>query len=557
MAPPAPRRRDDHQADARQARAGREADAARRAAEALAHFRVPERVLPAETVVAHLGPTNSGKSHDALAALAANGRGTFAAPLRLLAHEARRRLQTLVPAGVTVGLRTGEERIDTDAPIVCCTTELAPLRGDTLVLDEVHWVDDPDRGWAWGRLLAGAEYRHLHLVGATNVEPLLRNVFGDQLEVRSHRRLVELHWAGTLDLEAIPAGSLVVAFSRRAVLALARRVAGATPNRVGVLYGALPPAARARQIEAFLAGELDVLCVTDVIGHGVNLPARTVVMAETTKFDGTRRRPLHLWELAQIVGRAGRYGLAERGDAAVLRGVAGLEANATLVRRAVEAAGGTLAAGPAITTAPIRPTLEDLAATVGPATTFDAPALADAVAAWQTAATTGGFAGHPWLRPAPLDRVARLFGRLRQDGTFERIGDPTTLWRLATLSVDDDDFVVELAHDLAAGGRRPAPPRPPAVGDVDLETAERLASRARGLAATGRAFPALAADPDDLLATEAAAAAAISALLPAAVRDNTFGTCGSCGRPSAPWSDRCDRCRGPRLPPPRRGGRRR
>jgi ATP-dependent RNA helicase SUPV3L1/SUV3 len=508
-------------------------------------------------VVAHLGPTNSGKSHDALVALAANGRGTFAAPLRLLAHEARRRLQTLVPAGVTVGLRTGEERIDDDAPIVCCTTELAPLRGDTLVLDEVHWVDDPDRGWAWGRLLAGAEYRHIHLVGATNTEPLLRNVFGESLDVRQHRRLTELHWAGTVDLEAIPPGSLVVAFSRRAVLALARQVAAATPNRVGVLYGALPPAARADQIEKFLGGDLDVLCVTDVIGHGINLPARTVVVAETTKYDGTRRRPLHLWELAQIVGRAGRFGLAERGDAAVLRGVAGLEANATLVRRAVEAAGGTLAAGAAITTAPIRPTLDDLAATVAPGETFDAGALAAAVDGWQRAATSGAFGGHPWLRPAPLDRVAELFGRLRRDGTFERIGDPAVLWRLATLAVDDDDLVVELAHDLAGGGRRPAAPRPPAAGDVDLETAERIAARARGLAATGRAFPTLAGDPDDLLATETAAAAAISGLLPAAVRDNPYGRCGSCGRPSAPWSDRCDRCRGPRLPPPRRGGRRR
>lgn len=557
MAPPAPRRRDEQQADARRARTERDAAAARRAADLLGAFRVPERVLPADAVVAHLGPTNSGKSHDALAALAARGQGTFAAPLRLLAHEARRRLEAIVPSGVRVGLRTGEERVDDDAPIVCCTTELAPLRGDTLVLDEVHWVDDPDRGWAWGRLLAGAEYRHIHLVGATNVEPLLRNVFGDALEVRHHRRLVELHWAGTLDLEAIPAGSLVVAFSRRAVLALARRVAAATPNRVGVLYGALPPAARADQIEKFLAGDLDVLCVTDVIGHGINLPARTVVVAETTKYDGTRRRALHLWELAQIVGRAGRYGLAERGDAAVLRGVAGLEANATLVRRAVEAAGGTLAAGPAITTAPIRPTLDDLAATVAPGTPFDAAALAAAVDAWQEAATSGAFAGHPWLRPAPLDRVAELFGRLRRDGTYERIGDPATLWRLATLAVDDDDLVVELARDLAAGGRRPAPPRPPAPGDVDLETAERIAARARGLAATGRAFPALAGDPDHLLATETAAAAAISGLLPAAVRDNPYGRCASCGRPSAPWSDRCDRCRGPRLPPPRRGGRRR
>src|SRR5690606_23630196 len=140
-----------------------------------------------------------------------------------------------------------------------------------------------------------------------------------------HRRLVELHWAGTLGLDAVPAGSLVVAFSRKAVLALARDVAAAAGVRTGVLYGALPPGARLAQIERFLAGDLDVLCVTDVIGHGINLPAHRVVVAETSKYDGQRRRPLHLWELAQIVGRAGRFGLAERGEAAVLRGVPGLE----------------------------------------------------------------------------------------------------------------------------------------------------------------------------------------------------------------------------------------
>ena len=119
------------------------------------------------------GPTNSGKSHDAMARLAEVGAGTYAAPLRLLAREAYERLAPLRPAG-EVGLVTGEERLHPGAPIICCTTELAPRRGEVLVLDEVHWVDDPDRGWAWGRLLAGAGYRHIRLVGAPNVERLLR-----------------------------------------------------------------------------------------------------------------------------------------------------------------------------------------------------------------------------------------------------------------------------------------------------------------------------------------------------------------------------------------------
>ncbi len=544
-----PRRRDDQQATARAARAQRSADTAALAGILLASFRLPERATEPESVVAHLGPTNSGKSHDALAFLAAHGAGTFAAPLRLLAHEARLKLLALVPPGTPVGLVTGEERIDPHAAIVCCTTELAPLSGEVLVLDEVHWVSDPDRGWAWGRLLAAAAYRHIRLVGALNAEPVLRAAFGDRLEIRRHQRLVELHWGGTVDLLDVPGGSLVVAFSRKAVLALARDLS--LTRRTGVLYGALPPGARKAQIERFLAGELDTLVVTDVIGHGINLPAHAVVMAETSKFDGTRRRPLHLWELAQIVGRAGRFGLAERGESFVLRGMPGLDANASLVRQATEAAGGQRSAGPGITTAPIRPTLADLEVAT-------ATELAEVVDAWQSGAQQA-LAGHPWLRAAPLDRLAGLIGRFRREGLLAALGDASTVWRLATTSIDDEDLVVELARDLALGGaRRPRPPVIDPSSPPSLEDAERAAARARGLAAMGRNFPELAtASAEELLAVEDAAARRIVEVLPAAIAEASFGRCGSCGRPCPPYAEVCDRCRGsgPRLPPPKRGGR--
>ena len=86
---------------------------------------LPVRTTRPEDVVFHLGPTNSGKTYDSLQALAANGSGVYAAPLRQLAHEAYERLSAQLPDG-TVGLSTGEEEIDPDAPIVCCTVEKAP-----------------------------------------------------------------------------------------------------------------------------------------------------------------------------------------------------------------------------------------------------------------------------------------------------------------------------------------------------------------------------------------------------------------------------------------------
>jgi ATP-dependent RNA helicase SUPV3L1/SUV3 len=512
-------------------------------------FHLPSPRIQPETVVAHLGPTNSGKSHDALRFLVESGAGTYAAPLRLLAREAYERLAPLRPPG-QVGLHTGEEQIDPDAPIVCCTTELVPRRGDVLVLDEVHWVEDPDRGWAWGRVLASAEYRHIRLVGAPNAERLVRAAYGECLEVRRHRRLVPLRWGGPCELAGVPAGSLVVAFSRRAVIALARDVAAASGLRTGVLYGALPPGTRRAQIERFVAGDLDVLCVTDVIGHGINLPARTVVMAETTKYDGRRRRQLHLWEVAQIIGRAGRFGLTggdSAGEARVLRAVVGLDANATLVRQAVEASAGARAVGPAITHAPLRPELADL---VGPVDAVDSvgpvdggPALVAAVDAWEAGAARA-FEGHPWLRPASLRPLQRALHALALARYTEWL-TPATLWRLATLPVEDPDWIVEIAGSLLSPHRRlpPTARRDPAAWS--LEEAEGVAARARGLAALANAFPGVGGlDRGELLGVEAAAADRINGVLAREVERAGFGRCRDCGRVCPPWVDTCDHCRG-------------
>ena len=528
-------------------RARRRAEQAEQAQAFLAGFQLPQRLHEPDQAIAHLGPTNSGKSHDAIEALAAAGEGVYAAPLRLLAREAFDKLSKRCPPG-QVGLVTGQEVINPRAPIRCCTTELAPLRGEVLVLDEVHWVDDPDRGWAWGRQLAACEYRQVRLVGALNAEPVLRAAFGKRLEVQRHRRLTPLEWAGPVELGAIEAGSLVVAFSRKAVLALARDVSQASVHRVGALYGTLPPQTRLEQIQAFVAGTLDVLCVTDVVGHGINLPARTVVLAETSKYDGTRYRPLHIWELAQVVGRAGRFGLTEgSGYAQVLRNVTGFVANATLARQAVEAAAGERAAGPMISTASIRPTLEDFA----PANGWD---LLSSIDTWQLAAGKV-LGGHPWLRAASLADVSATLHRLAVDGLLEKLA-PAELWRLATLPVDDPRWVSEVAAAVADPFRRlRAVSGPTDAAAWSLEDAERVASRARGLAALARAFPGVGGlDADQLLDVETQASSRIGAVLDQTIADNAFGRCESCRKPCAPTSATCQRCRGAGPRPPARKG---
>ena len=76
---------------------------------------LPARASRPAEVVFHLGPTNSGKTYDSLKALAANGSGVYAAPLRQLAHEAYAKLSAELPAG-TVGLPTGEGKTNPSAP---------------------------------------------------------------------------------------------------------------------------------------------------------------------------------------------------------------------------------------------------------------------------------------------------------------------------------------------------------------------------------------------------------------------------------------------------------
>ncbi len=333
-----------------------------------AHLRVPEpeitlpfRRTEPDTVVAHVGPTNSGKTHSALQFLAETGRGVFAAPLRMLAQEAHRRLSAQLGAEC-VGLVTGEERVNEHAPIICCTAEMAPLSGEVLVLDEVQWADDVERGSAWTRLLLAGEYRHILLLGAVEALPLIQNAF-PQVEVRFFERKAPLDWTGEVSFQSLTPGTVVVAFSRRAVLALAGELNRRRPGEVAVLYGAMPLPSRRLEIERFMTGKASVCCATDVLGHGVNLPCETLLFAETQKFDGEERRDLHAWEIAQIAGRAGRFGLVERGHVGVLRGIVWANADPELVRSAlvphVRLPGGHMGYR-IVDTARLRPRLEDL-----------------------------------------------------------------------------------------------------------------------------------------------------------------------------------------------------
>ncbi|HWG55120.1 MAG TPA: helicase-related protein [Gaiellaceae bacterium] len=513
-------------------------------------FELPEIVLPGrrfepETVVAHLGPTNSGKTYAALEFLKETGRGVFAAPLRMLAQEAHRRLAADLGAE-RVGLVTGEERVNEGAPIICCTAEMAPTSGEVLVLDEVQWADDEERGAAWTRLLLAAEYRHILLLGAVEALPLVRNAF-PHVDVRFFERKAPLDWTGEVAFGSLRPGTVVVAFSRRAVLALAGELNRRHEGRVAVLYGAMPLAARRVEIDRFLNGHADVCAATDVLGHGVNLPCETLLFAESTKFDGQERRELHSWEIAQIAGRAGRFGLVERGHVGVLTGIAWAQADPDLIESAlaphVPIEDGHMGYR-IVDTARIRPRLEDLP--------VEHPGqLPAAIRAWHNAAlrqwATEGWLSVESIGPllARLDTVQR---RLQERG--RRLSLEQT-WKLVNAPVDEDNAELLATLALAVAGDRAQTPLlrflldTQRLRDASLEDAEAAARTASILRWFALQYPGVGGVTIERAAElEQAASDRVSARLAAEVRHPSVGRCKQCGQSAAPWFALCERCFG-------------
>jgi len=505
--------------------------------------RLPSRSREPESVVAHLGPTNSGKTHDALRFLIESGHGVYAAPLRMLAQEAHRRLAADIgEAGV--GLVTGEERVNPTAPIICCTAEMAPMRGEVLVLDEVQWAEDEERGSAWTRLMLGGEYRHILLLGAVEALPLVEEAFPD-VEVRFFERKAPLDWAGKKGIAGLRPGTVVVAFSRRAVIGLAGELNQLHPGKVAVLYGAMPLASRREEIDRFLSGAAEVCASTDVLGHGVNLPCETLLFAETDKFDGKERRDLEPWEIAQIAGRAGRFGFHERGHVGVLTGVPWARPDPELVQSAltphVELGDGHWGYR-IVDTGRIRPQLSDLNVT-------RVEELEPALHAWRAAALRY-WSVDGWLEvesTAPLltrlDAVRDALHHCRRSLQLEDV------WRLMQAPIDEDAGALLGTLACALAGDTPQKTvlgwilDPQRLRAASLEEAEQAAREASILRWFALQYPGVAGVTiEKASALEEAAAARVVQELRAEIHDPTIGRCRACGAHTAPWATLCDRC---------------
>ena len=267
--------------------------------------------------IIHSGGTNSGKTYVSLKALMEAQKGIYLGPLRLLAFECYEKLNG---EGVPCSLITGEEEKMVEGSFhQASTIEMMDEDEyhDVGVIDEAQMVADSQRGGNWTAAILGLPAAIIHVCTAPYALEIIKQLItycGDTYEVVDHQRMVPLEFqGGSFDFpKSVQEKDALIVFSKRSVIAVASELQG-NGIRASIIYGALPYEVRQQEMNRFLAGETSVVVATDAIGMGLNLPVRRIVFLETKKYDGLTTRPLKEEEVQQIAGRAGRFGIYDKG----------------------------------------------------------------------------------------------------------------------------------------------------------------------------------------------------------------------------------------------------
>ncbi|HET9955835.1 MAG TPA: DUF3516 domain-containing protein [Polyangiaceae bacterium] len=327
-------------------------------------------LLDDNNVILHT-PTGSGKSLVATAvhfkAVAEGKRSFYTCPIKALVSEKFFALcRELGPD--RVGMITGDAAVNRDAPVICCTAEILAniaLEGgenadvDYVVMDEFHYFADRDRGVAWQVPLLTLPQARFVLMSATLGDvsvferALLRLTGQETVTVRSATRPIPLEFEYREDAlhEAVQflvkqgrAPVYVVNFSQRAAVeaaqsllsldfctkeekkAIAEELVGESfkspygkdvqkflRHGIGIHHAGLLPRYRLLVEKLSQKARLKIICGTDTLGVGVNVPIRTVLFSKLCKFDGDKVKILSVRDFHQIAGRAGRRGFDERG----------------------------------------------------------------------------------------------------------------------------------------------------------------------------------------------------------------------------------------------------
>lgn len=267
-------------------------------------------------IIYHCGPTNSGKTYNALQRFMEAKKGIYCSPLRLLAMEVFDKVNA---KGVYCSLLTGQERkLVPFSNHVACTVEMVSTQElyDVAIIDEIQMMADPYRGYAWTRALLGLKADEIHVCGDPSVLDIVRKICqdtGDQLYEQHYERFKPLVVeAKTLlgNLQNVRSGDCVVAFSRREIFEVKLAIEKQTKHRCCVIYGALPPETRRQQANLFndQNNEYDVLVASDAVGMGLNLNIRRVIFNCLSKYNGDKMVHVPASQVKQIAGRAGRRG---------------------------------------------------------------------------------------------------------------------------------------------------------------------------------------------------------------------------------------------------------
>ncbi|WP_308283114.1 DEAD/DEAH box helicase [Bifidobacterium pluvialisilvae] len=316
-------------------------------------------------------PTGSGKSLVALgmhfAALCTGRRSYYTAPIKALVSE--KFFDLVATLGrENVGMITGDTHINADAPVICCTAEILANQAlreganadiGCVAMDEFHYYGDPERGWAWQVPLLTLPKTQFLLMSATLgdvtgiVQTLERHTDGEVAIVDNAKRPIPLSYeyvdtqlASTVERTMGQGESpvYVVHFSQDAALETAQALssAGVTTKEqrdrikdaiagtrfttafgkilqrllrtgIGVHHAGMLPRYRRLVEQLAQQGLLPIICGTDTLGVGINVPIHTVILTQLTKFDGSRMRRLKAREFHQIAGRAGRSGFDTEG----------------------------------------------------------------------------------------------------------------------------------------------------------------------------------------------------------------------------------------------------
>ncbi|OFT76207.1 DEAD/DEAH box helicase [Corynebacterium sp. HMSC30G07] len=320
-------------------------------------------------------PTGSGKSMVANAAhfiaMARGQRSFYTAPIKALVSEKFFALCEIF-GPENVGMMTGDATVNGNAPIIAATAEIvanialregANARIDQVVMDEFHYYSEPDRGWAWQVPLLELPKAQFLLMSATLGDT---QWLQDDLTERTGRTTsyvggserpvpLDFHYVFTPVHETIEelmadgkAPIYIVHFSQREATERAQaltsmtfvtaeekaRIAeeigdfrfsttfGKTLSKlvrrgIGIHHAGMLPKYRRLVERLSQTGLLKVICGTDTLGVGINVPIRTVLMTGLAKYDGTRSRILKSREFHQIAGRAGRAGYDTEGTVVV------------------------------------------------------------------------------------------------------------------------------------------------------------------------------------------------------------------------------------------------